>query len=73
METMLEAGRGLCEDSINQLMTDEMNALISNSANLLDKMIEYQEIMSTILKIIEPHAKEVKKIEGIKPSSKPTT
>ena len=34
------------EKCINQLMTDEANQQISNNAQLLDKMLQFQETLS---------------------------
>lgn len=46
-------------------MTEEMNATITNSANLLEKMFEYQEIFAKVLGALEPHLNDVKKALGM--------
>tara|TARA_B110000285_G_C15066430_1_gene585398 strand:+ start:994 stop:1272 length:279 start_codon:yes stop_codon:yes gene_type:complete len=38
-----------CEESINQLMSDEVSPHISNSEKLLEKMFGYQEILNKAL------------------------
>lgn len=39
MDQQLTMGRELCENCILQLTTEEMNSVISNAGELLEKMI----------------------------------
>ena len=43
MDSLLNLGKEHCEFCVNQLMSDEIGAIISNKEELLNKMLQYQE------------------------------
>ena len=51
------------EESINELMSEEVSPHISNSEALLEKMFGYQEILENAITLINGQMEQLKQIE----------
>ncbi|CDW72876.1 UNKNOWN [Stylonychia lemnae] len=63
MDQSLSQGKENCEFSIDQLMNEAIRPLISNSEQLLQQMLSYQEQILTAIAIIQPLCDSLKQEE----------
>lgn len=63
MEEQLTTGKSAAEFSIDQLMSEDIKPLISNSDQLLSQMLGYQEQILTAIAIVQPIIDNLKQQE----------
>ncbi len=63
MDNQLIDGKQECEFCIEQLTSDNIGPLISNSEELLDKMLKYQEQILTAIAILQPFSESIRQTE----------
>ena len=62
-DKQLQEGKVQCEQCIQQLTSEQYQAIIQNSEELLMKMLQYSEKLHSLIEIVQPLALSVKEAE----------